>query len=154
MDIKEIEKLMKAMSRNQIGRIAYKEGSFEIELEKEDLHQVSLPSMPMLSPSVPVLPHTPETPEVPPSAPAPAAESEGTYITSPMVGTFYESPSPDDPPFVKVGSEVKKDDAVCIIEAMKVMNEVKSGEIAGKIVEVLVKNGEPVEYGTKLFKVV
>ena len=69
---------------------------------------------------------------------------------SPMVGTFYSSPSPDDPPFVNVGDEVKKDTVVCIIEAMKVMNEVKAGK-SGKIKKVFVDNAHPVEFGTQLF---
>lgn len=79
-------------------------------------------------------------------------EAAGVYVTSPMVGTFYNSPSPDDPSFVKVGDKIEKHSVVCIIEAMKVMNEVKAG-VAGTIVEVLVESGHPVEFGTKLFRI-
>lgn len=76
----------------------------------------------------------------------------GTVITSPMVGTFYGSPSPDSDSFVKVGDSVKKGDVLCIVEAMKLMNEIES-EVSGSIVEVLVKDGDMVEYGTPLFKI-
>ena len=78
--------------------------------------------------------------------------SSSLYVTSPMVGTFYNTPSPEDPVFVKPGDKVEKHSVVCIIEAMKVMNEVKAG-VSGTIVEVLVENGHPVEFGTKLFRV-
>ena len=86
-------------------------------------------------------------------APAPAAaEAAGQFITSPMVGTFYVSSSPDSPPFVKVGDQVGPDTIVCIVEAMKVFNEIPA-ECSGKIVAVLVENGAAVEYGQKLFRV-
>ncbi|MBL9125005.1 MAG: acetyl-CoA carboxylase biotin carboxyl carrier protein [Planctomycetaceae bacterium] len=85
--------------------------------------------------------------------PAPAAEDANTHvITSPMVGTFYSASSPDTPPFAKVGDHVGPDTTVCIVEAMKVFNEIPAG-IAGKVIGVLVENGEPVEFGQPLFKV-
>lgn len=83
---------------------------------------------------------------------APLSEEAGEFITSPMVGTFYASPSPDDPIFVKAGDRVDADTIVCIVEAMKVMNEVKAG-IKGIVVEVMVDNGQPIEFGTKLFRI-
>ena len=79
-------------------------------------------------------------------------EEAGVYVTSPMVGTFYNASSPEDPPFVKPGDKIEKHSVVCIIEAMKVMNEVKAG-VAGTVVEVLVENGHPVEFGTKLYRI-
>jgi acetyl-CoA carboxylase biotin carboxyl carrier protein len=88
----------------------------------------------------------------PAAAPAPAADPNVKVITSPMVGTFYATPSPENPPFVAVGSPVKADTVVCIIEAMKVMNEIQS-EIAGTVVECLVANGTSVEFGQPLFRV-
>ncbi len=92
----------------------------------------------------------------PPSAPAPAettkVEENVTFIKSPMVGTFYRTPAPEMPPFVEVGHKVTEKSPVCIIEAMKVMNEIQS-EVAGTIVEILLENGQPVEYGQPLFKV-
>jgi acetyl-CoA carboxylase biotin carboxyl carrier protein len=88
------------------------------------------------------------------AAPAekPARESRGVEITSPMVGTFYRAPSPDASPYAEVGDRVRKDTTVCIVEAMKVMNEIKS-EVEGEILEILVQNGEPVEFGQPLFLV-
>jgi acetyl-CoA carboxylase biotin carboxyl carrier protein len=87
-------------------------------------------------------------------APAPAAEAAeaGTFITSPFVGTFYRAPSPEAPSFVDVGAAVRKGQVVCIVEAMKLMNEIES-ETEGKVAEILVKNGEHVEYGQKLFRI-
>jgi acetyl-CoA carboxylase biotin carboxyl carrier protein len=88
-------------------------------------------------------------------APAPAPESaaeSGTFITSPFVGTFYRAPSPEASTFVEVGASVRKGQVVCIVEAMKLMNEIES-ETEGKVAEILVKNGEHVEYGQKLFRI-
>jgi acetyl-CoA carboxylase biotin carboxyl carrier protein len=84
--------------------------------------------------------------------PPAAVEKPGTVITSPFVGTFYRTPAPDQPPFVDVGSSVRKGQTLCIIEAMKLMNEIES-EVAGKVTEVLAKSGEPVEFGQPLFRI-
>lgn len=80
-------------------------------------------------------------------------EVPGEYVVSPMVGTFYTSPSPDEPPFIKVGDKIEKNTVVCIIEAMKVMNEIKAG-VSGTVAEVLVETAHPVEFGTKMFRLV
>ena len=89
----------------------------------------------------------------PTAAPAPGGDEAGfAYVKSPMVGTFYRSPSPDSPAFVDTNSKVEEKTVVCIIEAMKIMNEIQA-EVRGTIVEVLVENGQPVEYGQRLFKV-
>ena len=79
-------------------------------------------------------------------------EKKGNIVKSPMVGTFYIKPSPDAEPYVQIGKEVKQGDVLCIIEAMKLMNEIES-EFSGKVTEILVKDGEPVEYGTPLFRI-
>ena len=81
------------------------------------------------------------------------ADPEGNVIKSPMIGTFYSKPSPDSTPYVEVGTQVKKGTVLCIVEAMKLMNEIES-EYDGKIVEVFVKDGEPVDYGKPLFRIV
>jgi len=92
----------------------------------------------------------------PAAAPAPAAtpapEGAGHVVTSPFVGTFYRAPSPDAPPFVDVGSVVKKGQVLCIVEAMKLMNEIES-EVAGKVVEICLPNATPVEFGERLFRI-
>lgn len=144
MDHKQIERLMAAMVRSGITRLALKEEGIEIELEREG----GMATTEWESIAVP-----------PPVRPLPAAaprkeevKEGGRYITSPIVGTFYASSSPDDPPFQKVGNTVEEESVVCIIEAMKVMNEVKAG-IRGTIAEILIKNGEAVEFGTKLFRI-
>ena len=85
-------------------------------------------------------------------APAAAGEEPGiTYIKSPMVGTFYRSPSPESKPFIEVGAKIEESSLVCIIEAMKIMNEIQA-ETKGTVVEILVENGQPVEYGQRIFK--
>ncbi len=85
-------------------------------------------------------------------APEKAPEKPGHLVTSPFVGTFYRAPSPDSPPFVDVGSTVKKGQVLCIVEAMKLMNEIEA-EVEGKIAEILVLNATPVEFGEKLFRI-
>ncbi|WP_242516319.1 acetyl-CoA carboxylase biotin carboxyl carrier protein [Sorangium cellulosum] len=107
--------------------------------------------------SAPVAPPAAAPAATPAPSPAPAAAAaasdEGaTYVTSPFVGTFYRSPSPDAPPFVEVGSAIREGQALCIIEAMKLMNEIEA-DCTGTIVEILVDNGKPVEFGQRLFKV-
>ncbi len=84
--------------------------------------------------------------------PAPAHDASVDYVTSPFVGTFYRSPSPDKPPFAEIGSTIAEGQTLCIVEAMKLMNEIEADH-AGTILEILVENGKPVEFGQKLFKV-
>jgi acetyl-CoA carboxylase biotin carboxyl carrier protein len=102
--------------------------------------------------------HAHPTPNVAPHAPAPAAAAapaaeEGiVYVTSPLVGTFYRSPSPDSAPFIDIGARIRAGQRLCIVEAMKLMNEIEA-EFEGTVLEILVENGKPVEYGQKLFKV-
>lgn len=146
MDLKQIEKLMAAMGRHGVRSLALRQDDFEIELEKEG--EPGYAAQPMAQPMAAPAAAAP----MPSAAPAAPAEQGGKAITSPMVGTFYSAPSPDDPPFVKVGDNVSADTVVCIVEAMKVMNEVKAG-VSGTITEVLHKNGDPVEFGTKLFRI-
>jgi acetyl-CoA carboxylase biotin carboxyl carrier protein len=86
-----------------------------------------------------------------PGAPVVTEEPGTVYVKSPMVGTFYRSPSPESKPFVDIGSKIEDNSLVCIIEAMKIMNEIQA-EISGTVVEMLVENGQPVEYGQRLFK--
>ncbi len=165
MDLKDIKELMNAMRRTATKRVAIKNKDFELELEREgnDVHKILEPLMESrdnrdelrASQAFSRAGHMP-TPHHSPTEPAAAVEKNVedsvNVVTSPMVGTFFSSPSPDDPPFVRVGDKIEKDSVVCIIEAMKVMNEVKAG-VSGVVEEVLVENGHPVEFGTKLFRV-
>jgi acetyl-CoA carboxylase biotin carboxyl carrier protein len=150
MDLKYIEKLMSAMGRSGMKRIVLKQDGFEIELEREcSVHaSSSTPSFSTPSPSYFAPAPQPDEQKI-----IPKEDSSSQFVTSPMVGTFYFASSPDHPPFVKLGDEISENSVVCIIEAMKVMNEVKAG-VKGKIVEILVKNGDPVEFGTKIFRII
>lgn len=142
------------MGRTGTKRIVLKKEGFELEIERDgnppsqediiDLEQGR--EFQTIRKAPDALPRIPETKA------APANDAPGTYITSPMVGTFYGSPSPDDASYIKVGDKVEKGTVVCIIEAMKVMNEIKAG-VSGVIVEVLVDSATPVEFGTKLFRI-
>lgn len=149
MELRKIKDLMSAMRRVGMNRLRYEDADCKLELEYFDAAAVPREAAP-----VQVLP---ASNPLPASAPA-AAESEekevsGKFVTSPIVGTYYSSSSPEADPFVKVGDTVDEDTVVCIVEAMKVMNEVKSG-VKGKVVEILVDNAHPVEFGTKLYRVV
>ncbi len=159
MDLKQIKELMATMEKAGIKKIRIKEEKgFELELVREEDH---LP--PSVQSTVHVLPpvhehfiphHAHHTlPQRTSTEAEKTVEKTGKYVASPMVGTFYASPSPDDPPFVKVGDRVEEETILCIIEAMKVMNEVKAG-VSGTIAEILVDSGHPVEFGTKMFRIV
>ena len=141
-----IEKLAKIIADNGLTEISLEDGEQAITIRK-DLPEVNMVAS---SPAV-------AAPQAAPAAAqaAPAKQTEepkGKAITSPMVGTFYAASSPEANPFVEVGSSVNVGDIVCIIEAMKLMNEIKS-EQAGKVVQICVKNGDPVEYGQVLMYV-
>lgn len=150
MELKKIRELMAAMTRHGTVKLKIKEEGFEIELERESAHP------PQSNQPAPTYQEArPQKADIPPSFGSPLPHKEelnGKFVNSPMVGTFYNTPAPDEPTFVKPGDEVEPDTVVCIIEAMKVMNEVKAG-VSGKLAEVLVDNGHPVEFGTKLFRI-
>ena len=143
-----IEKLAKIISENGLTEISLEDGEQAITLRKEVL-AVSAPSV-----AAHVAAPQAQAPAVK-EAVSPAVDEEvhtGKPITSPMVGTFYRAPSPDAEPFVKVGSLLSEGDVVCIVEAMKMMNEIES-EISGKVVEICVEDGQPVEFGQVLMYV-
>ncbi|CCY62653.1 acetyl-CoA carboxylase biotin carboxyl carrier protein [Clostridium sp. CAG:967] len=138
-DIEYVEKLAKVLADNSLTEISLEDGEQAITLRKEVMGVVQAPAA------------APQAPQ-PAAAPAPAAQTEvkkGKPLTSPMVGTFYSAPSPDAEAFVKVGQTVKEGDVVCIVEAMKLMNEIEA-EFSGKIVEICVSDGQPVEFGQVL----
>lgn len=135
MDLERIKKLIDLLEKRKISKFSLKEKDFEIFLEKEADKKVFLEK------------------EVFQEKEKNEEDKKNEYfIKSPMVGTFYEAPAEKKPPFVKEGDMVEENTVVCIIEAMKVMNEVKAGK-KGILKEVLCKNGNPVEFGTKLFKI-
>ena len=151
MDIKEIKRLVDLMVGADLSELDITEGENKIHLRRGGAVVAGPAAIPVTTP--PAAPAAVAAPVA--AAPAAAAVSAGEKlieVKSPMVGTFYAASSPDSDPFVSVGAAVSADSVVCIIEAMKVMNEIKA-ECKGTIVEVCVKNAHPVEYGQVLFKV-
>jgi acetyl-CoA carboxylase biotin carboxyl carrier protein len=158
MDLKEIQALIKFVSTSGVDEVEISQKDFKIAIKKNQnvgsaqiVHTaIAQPAaMPMVAAPVAASP----APVAPiPSAPAEAKTDNLITIKSPMVGTFYRTPNPDSPSFVNVGDDVKPGKVVCIIEAMKLFNEIES-EISGKIVKVLVDNATPVEYDQPLFLV-
>ncbi|MCD6013657.1 MAG: accB [Flavipsychrobacter sp.] len=161
MEYKQIQELIKTINKSNISELTVEEGDFKITIKQETaqpqyvavpqvqapVHHVAAPQ-PATSAPAPVA-----TPAAPASAPAAApATGNGITIKSPMIGTFYRSPSPDKPVFVNVGDEVKAGQVLCIIEAMKLFNEIES-EVSGILVKVLADDSSPVEYDQPLFLV-
>ncbi|WP_424964073.1 acetyl-CoA carboxylase biotin carboxyl carrier protein [Ekhidna sp.] len=158
MKAKEIQELINFLSESGLEEVNIETDNFKVSI-KRSAEQHVIASAPAAAPApAPAAPAA--APQAAP-APAPAADSGGdapagdsnlVEIKSPMIGTFYRSPNPESPSFVEVGSSVKAGDPVCIIEAMKLFNEIES-EVSGKIVKVLVDNSQPVEYDQPLFLV-
>ena len=144
MNVKKIEEVIRLMERHGLTEISIEEEGAKIHLRKgAEGHVEKALHLPAH-----ILPHADH------KTPAPVKEVSETVveIKAPMVGTFYRSPSPDAKPFVDVGSKISQNDVLCIIEAMKLMNEIKS-EVKGKVVDVLVESGDPIEFGQVLFLV-
>lgn len=139
-DIEYVEKLAKVLADNSLTEISLEDGEQAITLRKEVTGVITAP---VTAPAV-------QQASVP--VEKPAEVKKGKPLTSPMVGTFYKSPSPDAKPFVEVGQTVKEGDVVCIVEAMKLMNEIEA-EVSGKVVEICVTDGQPVEFGQVLMYV-
>jgi acetyl-CoA carboxylase biotin carboxyl carrier protein len=142
LDLKEIKELIALMRKNDLSVFKMEKEGFKITLKKGTDFQ------PIITTTAPAAPAA----VVPVTAAAPASGEKLREITSPMVGTFYAAPSPESAPFVSAGQEVTEDTVVCVIEAMKVMNEIKA-EVRGVIAEVVAENGKPVQFGQALFRV-
>lgn len=150
MDIRKVKKLIELLEESDVVELEIKEGEESVRISRGKAAAVPMPMAPMMAAApMPVAAH----------APAAAAVSEGAsrepsydghVVESPMVGTYYEAPAPGNPPFVKVGQRVNVGDTLCIIEAMKILNQIES-DVAGEVKAILCKNGDPVEYGQKLF---
>jgi len=154
MDIKQIQELVKLVNKSNIGELTIEQKDFKISIKqkKEAVHQLMAPLQAQVLPQ-PALAAAPAAPAAHQS-PEPAASKTENYLTikSPMIGTFYRQPGPDKPIFINVGDDVQVGQVVCIIEAMKLFNEIES-EVAGKIVKVLVEDASPVEFDQPLFLV-
>ena len=146
-DMRKIRKLVELMNEHDLSEIDLCQGETRIRLRRQR-EAVAPAGNCTVTPSL-------APPPVPTGAASPATPADDpqvAIVTSPMVGTFYAAASPDTPAFIKVGDHVGPDTTVCIVEAMKVFNEIPAG-VSGKVIAVLVENGEPVEYGQPLFKV-
>jgi acetyl-CoA carboxylase biotin carboxyl carrier protein len=158
MEYKQIQELLKAVNKSNISELSIKDGDFEITIKQANTEpqfvavQASMPQMMQQAPQMMQAPQAPQQIASAPAAPAAAEVSNTVTIKSPMIGTFYRSSSPDKPLFVSVGDEIKPGQVICIVEAMKLFNEIES-EISGRIVKVLVDDASPIEYDQPLFLV-
>jgi acetyl-CoA carboxylase biotin carboxyl carrier protein len=152
LELKDIRAIIDLMKKNDLAVFKLEKEGFKIELEahRHPAHLVSVPHEHHLIGATPASTSAPAQTVSPGSGPE--AKIDYREIVSPMVGTFYRAPSPDSAPYIKEGQEVAEETVVCIIEAMKVMNEIKA-EVKGEIVEVLVENGTAVQFGQPLFRV-
>lgn len=153
-DVRKIRRLVELMNEHDLSEMDIRQGDMRIQLRRTG---EPIPAAPVAPPapapvSRPTAPAEPLKEAIPAPAESAAVEAHVAIIKSPMVGTFYSASDPDSPPYVKVGDPVGPDSTVCIVEAMKVFNEI-SAEVSGTILAVLVENGEPVEFGQPMFKV-
>jgi acetyl-CoA carboxylase biotin carboxyl carrier protein len=158
VDLKDIKAIIDLMKKNSVSEFELEKEDFKIKLKRTanggspaPVVYEEAPSIAYMPPAVMSLQPAPSAASASSSA-APAGSSGEQEIKSPMIGTFYRSPSPEAGPYVEVGAEVNPDTVVCIIEAMKVMNEIKA-EAKGVITQVLMENAKPVEFGQPLFKI-
>lgn len=145
-DVRKIRRLVELMNEHELAEVDLRQGDQRIRLRRGQDPVVST-SNPAVQIAAPI-----PTPTGAESPSAPADDPNATYVTSPMVGTFYSAANPESPPFVNVGDQVGDDTIVCILEAMKVFNEIPA-ECSGVIIAKLVENGDSIEFGQKLFKV-
>lgn len=159
MELKEIKELIKLVSEAEVSEVEVEKGDFKIAIKKVEekttiVQQAPVAPAPVMQVTVPTAPAAPVPTAHMPAQTTPAAPVNSNLITikSPMIGTYYKSSSPDKPAFVNVGDEIKVGSVLCIVEAMKLFNEIES-EVSGKIVKILVENASPVEYDQPLFLV-
>ena len=147
MDIRKVKKLIELLEESQVAEIEIHEGEESVRISR-------MPAQPVVQAAPAIAMAAPVATAAPPAAvPEPAAEAakpDGHEVTSPMVGTFYEAASPGAKPFVQVGQQVSVGDTLCIVEAMKMLNQIEADK-AGKVSAILVENGQPVEFGQALF---
>ena len=152
MDLSFIKSLIEAVDQSSIDSVDIERGGTRVRISKTPV--VSGGGAQVVSAMPPTAPAPAPAPAVSDggAAPAPEPESDLSDVTSPMVGTFYAAPAPDAPAYVKVGQKVAVGDTLCIIEAMKLMNELEA-EVSGTVAEIVVQNADPVEYGQVLFRI-
>lgn len=157
MNLKELKELIEFLIEKEISEFELERGDVKVRIKRAGEHMVvhghGDPRFSAVSPAPPpaLVPAATHAVAAPP--PAPAAQEESLHaVKSPIVGTFYEAPSPGAPPFVKVGDTVVEGQVLCIVEAMKLLNEIES-DAAGEVVKILATNGQPIEYGQELFAI-
>ncbi len=154
MDLKLIKNILDLISESDVNEVSLEEGDFKIKVKKQgEVQQVSYtqPAAPQAPAQTAAAPSQPQAQQSASSEEASKDDQpDGDTVTSPIVGTFYESPSPDSDPFVKVGDKVSKGDTLCIVEAMKIMNEIEA-EFGGTVQKILVNDAQPVEFEQPLF---
>lgn len=150
IDFQKIRELLGAIAQTDITEFSLKGEAFELTVKKGQSQGVPMASVPLPITTPAPTPMTAPAPVV--DTPPPTVDPKWVDITSPMVGTFYRAPAPTEPPFVETGDRINNGQTVCIIEAMKLMNEIEA-EINGQIMEILVQNGEPVEFGQPLMRI-
>ncbi|MDE7360888.1 MAG: acetyl-CoA carboxylase biotin carboxyl carrier protein [Oscillospiraceae bacterium] len=147
-----VEALARIVKENDLGRIKVSTEDLDIVIEGKRCPPPPMGGMPAAMPLGAVAPVAAPAQQSAPAAAAEKSAETGNIITSPIIGTFYSSPAPEKPAFVKLGDSVNVGDVVCIIESMKLMNEINS-EFSGKVAEIYVNNGDPVEYGQKIMRI-
>lgn len=159
LSVNELRELVAALNQTDIAELTFKNAEFELTLRKPSALQpdvvmspAAAPALPPVGSAAPMAPAPPPVAEPAPAPATPAVDAGLVDITSPMVGTFYRSPTPDEASFVEVGDRIQAGQTVCIIEAMKLMNELET-EISGEVVAILVENAEPIEFGQPLMRV-
>ena len=150
-EIEQIEQLLRFMGEHNLEEFEYSRGDLRIRLKKPSAHVLMTPAPRVVSSPEIIVPGSIESHSASPSAPAEARQTDDLHLVkSPIVGTYYGAPSPGAEPFVKVGAHVESGQTLCIVEAMKLMNEIES-DASGEVVRVFMENGQPVEYGQPLF---
>lgn len=153
IDISQLRELLSAIAQTELSEVILKSDDFELTVRKGISTLPQVTSVSDITTPLPVVAPKPVANNVASEViTTPPVDSKLLEITSPMVGTFYRAPAPDEPPFVAVGDRISNGQAVCIIEAMKLMNEIEA-EVSGQVVEILVENAQPVEYGQTLMRV-
>jgi acetyl-CoA carboxylase biotin carboxyl carrier protein len=161
MNSKEIKELIEFLIEKDVTEFELERGDVKMRIKRgQEVHMVQAPMAPMMAAPVqtgvpmaaPVPVASSPAAGAPPAAPAAAAEEGLHLVKSPIVGTYYEAPSPGAPPFIKPGDQVTSGQVLCIVEAMKLMNEIES-DVSGELVKRLVNNGQPIEYGQELFAI-
>lgn len=162
MDLKLIKKILDLIAESDVNEVSLEEGDFKIKVKKKDTAQQITYTQPVgghqqvpPQPAAPAQQPDASSPQAQPSGADETIEEEesqpaGETVTSPIVGTYYEAPDPDSDPFIKAGDKISKGQTLCIVEAMKIMNEIEA-EFSGTLQKILVENGQPVEYEQPLF---